>query len=351
MDREQLRNAVAKTLEHSDRPLKAKEILTVCCNRSIPTSVTVKDVNSILYSELRHVVEQDASFAWRIKKKGTAVARQHRRNDYGKERAKQHIEEARILSQLLGGTDVDVKKYFFSLPDAELKNVLDEYEKQYGASKREYAEQAFPEWRRGRKQMSGLVAERLFNLLPPRMPIATKYDMVRTIWEKYSPRSNIAFVIGPDCDPELIVKEIEQQLLSHVTRYKIPEAMENRFAWISSGDVAIRQQLLNHFLDEEKQLIATDARTRSQIILRHFEQKGQWTESAKQEYRIGNHKIELFFDIRASGIQMGHPAPDASSRYSQPTKKVAESTGCLLIAGAFLTTCFLACLSLLLFFH
>ena len=95
-----------------------------------------------------------------------------------------------------------------------------------------------------------LVAERLFFLLPPRMPLPTKYEMVQTLWAKYGPRSDTAFVIGPDCDPTLASDEIERHLLDHVTHYSIPDQLEKRFTWLSSGDVAIRQQLLNHFLDE-----------------------------------------------------------------------------------------------------
>ncbi len=281
-------------------------------------------------------------FGWVIKKSHSTMPRHNRRNDYGRVAALQHIEEARKLSELLGGTDVDVKKYFFALPEGDLKAVLDEYEQQYGSNKREYAEHALPQWRHGRKQMSGLVAERLFKLLPPRMPLSIKYEMVRTIWEKYSPRSDTTFVIGPDCDPAIAAQEMERHLLENVMQYKIPAPMESRFSWLSSGDIAVQQILLNHFLDEERNLIATDARTRTQIILKHFETNEQWTESIRQEYTVGHHKLVLFFDFRASGIQKGRPASASSTRLGQPLTKVAESSGCLVVGGAFLTTGVLA---------
>ena len=270
-----------------------------------------------------------------IAKKGVfKVARRYQRNNPGLDAALEHIAAARRLSQLLGGTDSDVKKYFFGLSDKDLIAVLDEYELKYGKSKRVYAENTLPLWRTGHKQMSGLVAERLFNLLPPQMPVDIKYEMVRKIWEKYSPSSDVAFLIGPDCDPSIASQEIERQLLDNVTKCKIPEPLENRFNWLSSGDVAIRQMLLNHFLDEERNLIAADARTRTHIILKHFEQKGQWTETIRQEYIIGKHKLELFFDSRASGIQKGRPVPT-----SQP-----QSSGCVVVVGAILTASMSACM-------
>jgi hypothetical protein len=345
MNREQLRIAIITILKNSSRPLKAKEIRAAYCKQNRQPSVTVSDINSILYSELRNIAKKDEStHSWTVNTGGSTRARRHRRNDSGRERAKQHIEEASKLSELLGGTDVDVKEYFFNLSEGELKIVLDEYERTYGGSKREYAEYALPAWKRGTKQMSGLVAERLFNLLPPRMPLPTKYEMVRTLWEKYGPRSDATLVIGPDCDPVIAVEEIERQILDSIKHYNIPKPMENRFTWLSSDDVTTRQVLLNHFLDEEKKLIATDARTRTQIILRHFEQGGYWTETIKQVYEIGNHRVELFFDFRASGIQKGRPARPPSPTGSHTKTRIPESSGCAVVAGAILTIGVLACL-------
>jgi hypothetical protein len=59
----------------------------------------------------------------------------HRR---GRDRALQHIAEAREFSREVGGADEDVKKYFFSLPSNQLRSILDEYEKKYGRKAREY---------------------------------------------------------------------------------------------------------------------------------------------------------------------------------------------------------------------
>lgn len=327
----QLKQAVTTILLNSARPLKAREIHAVCCRTANLSSVTVKDVNSVLYSDLRGSVEQDGSYRWTMKKSGPGVARR-KQESYGKERARQHIEEARRLSQLLGGTDVDVKNYFFNLPEHELNDVLDEYERKYGRAKRSYAEHALPQWRRRRKQMSGLVAERLFNLLPPRMPLSVKYDMVRTIWEAHGPRSVARFTIGPDCELEAASREIEQQLLHEVTQYEIPEPLESRFNWLSSGDVKIRQTLLNHFLDQERALLAADARNRTRMILDHFTRNGQWTGSVKQDYRIGNHRLEIIFDPHASGIQKGPPRP-AMAAQGRSVESSPESSGCVVAAA------------------
>jgi hypothetical protein len=250
--------------------------------------------------------------------------------------ALQHIEDARRLSEELGGTDTDVKAYFVGLEGSALRAVLDEYGRRYGRGKREYAEEILPLWRSGKRKMSGLVAERLFNLLPPRMPPSTKYDMVRSLWEQHSPRSHASFVIGPDCDPDRACQEIESHLLEIVTAYKIPDPLERRFRWLSSGDVSIRQQLLKHFLDEERRLIASDVRTRTRVFLGHLQQPACWTGRITQQYAIGKHQIDLHFEPRARGIRRGTPGITAPARSMQANAPSGQGGGCLVIVAAVL---------------
>jgi hypothetical protein len=96
----------------------------------------------------------------------------------GSEAARRHIEEAKRFSNEIGGIDDDVKKYFFRLTPTQLEPILDEYGQIHGLSARDYAEKTIAKWSSGRTHMSGMVAARLFNLLPPRMPLSEKYDLV-----------------------------------------------------------------------------------------------------------------------------------------------------------------------------
>jgi hypothetical protein len=77
------------------------------------------------------------------------------RHSLGSEYARRHIEQARQLSEELGGSDEDVKKYFFRLPSQELRPILDAYEQRYGRVAREYAERTLPRWRSREVTMSG----------------------------------------------------------------------------------------------------------------------------------------------------------------------------------------------------
>jgi hypothetical protein len=121
----------------------------------------------------------------------------------GQQAARRHIEEARQFEKEMGGTVSDVKKYFLGLTDAELNAVFVAYSRQYGPSKEAYARQAFSRWKSGRTQMSGSVAKRLFDLLPPRMPIATKLELAGNVWRHFGTTSTHHFTVGPNADTNL----------------------------------------------------------------------------------------------------------------------------------------------------
>ncbi len=70
--------------------------------------------------------------------------RSYNKRSVGHERALEHIREAEALTRELGGTDKDVKSYFFSLSAAQLRSIFDKYESQYGNLAREYAEKTLP---------------------------------------------------------------------------------------------------------------------------------------------------------------------------------------------------------------
>ena len=111
----------------------------------------------------------------------------------------------RITAQL-GGMDQAVKAYFFSLSPVELTAILDDYQRAYGSKASEYATDTIPKWRTGRVQMSGMVAERLFNLLPPRMPLGVKYKLVEGLWHHVGPSSKHRIRVGADANVAEVIE-------------------------------------------------------------------------------------------------------------------------------------------------
>jgi len=232
--------------------------------------------------------------------------RRYRRysDSVGLERALEHIREAEELSRELGGTDKDVKKYFFSLQPDKLRKIFEEYGRKYGRIKQEYAEETFHSWKTGRVKMSGLVAGRLFNLLPPRMPLKDKYVLVEHLWKEYCPKSDKVLLVGADTNDEGIIDTIQSHLMNAVVNYEIPEPLQRRFNWLAAGDVDVKQQLLNYLLQKEKELILHAVKHRIPVLLNHLREHGSVTQKMHQQIEIGKHKLELQFSPKKSGIRL-----------------------------------------------
>lgn len=227
----------------------------------------------------------------------------------GMERALQHIEEARQLSQELGGTDKDVKAYFFSLPANRLRTILSAYETKHGREAMEYAEATLPKWRSGRVQMSGMVASRLFNLLPPRMPLPEKYKLTENLWQHVGPSSRKTLRVGLDAGIEDALGVVRDHIEQVVVNYKIPETLERRFDWLSAGDVHVKQDLLNHLRQMEKSLVVEGARAQLPVMLAHLSgADGRNTHRLAQVLKIGRHELELLIDKKASGVKLEEPS-------------------------------------------
>ncbi|WP_430415295.1 hypothetical protein [Parasphingorhabdus sp.] len=233
----------------------------------------------------------------------------------GLERALQHIEDAKNLTRELGGTDADVKQYFFNLPKNQLNGVFDAYEQAFGAEPRQYAEKTLPAWRSGRVKMSGTVAERLFRLLPPRMPLREKYRLTENLWEHFGPKSKKRLRLGLNVDPAEVVRIVKSHLDDVVISYKIPQQMENRFNWLSGGDVSVKQELLNHMKTQERQLVAEGVKLQLPLMIQHLQaDEENLTTRMAQTLKVGKHEVELLVDRNAEGANLEEWMPSLTKK-------------------------------------
>ena len=231
-------------------------------------------------------------------------------SDAGREAARRHIEEARRFAREMGGTDADVKAYFFSLAGDQLNAILTAYGRRYGASKEEYARKALPHWRRGAKTMSGLVAKRLFDFLPPRMPLKKKFELAENVWRHFGPKSNHSYMVGPRASVAAVADKVATRLDEVVTLYNVPEYVRNRFKWLSSGDVQVQEQLLNHFRQLEKALVIEKVNLELPVLQRQVGNHGAITHRAKSVVRVHKHEIEFWIDDSLEDqVREGRPAP------------------------------------------
>jgi hypothetical protein len=215
----------------------------------------------------------------------------------GSERALAHIEAARILSIELGGADEDVKQYFFSLKPAQLEPVLAEYGIKFGLAAREYAESTISKWRSRRVQMSGEVASRLFALLPPRMPLETKYKLIEDLWKHVGLSSRKTIVVQVDTPINLVIERAARNIREVVTNYRIPNDLAKRFEWLSSGDSFVKQDLLSHFQTMEKEFAVRALNVQLPILVEHLRSsRGSYTRRLAQIATVGKHEVEIILE-------------------------------------------------------
>ena len=244
-----------------------------------------------------------------------------RSTDEGFEAARRHVEEARQFSSEMGGTDRVVKGWFFDLSPQQRRPIMEEYERIHGTTAREYAEDTLQVWISGRRQMSGMVAKRLFALLPSHMPLDKKYGLAAALWKHFGPRSDFRLLVSEDATSEEVLSALRHHLDAKVRHYTIPAELAQRFAWLAGDDVTAKMDILNRLRDNESAMVVK-AVTEQFAIMRNksMSHDGQFMRSWRQELAVGKHKIVIEFDRSISHVVIddGSASPDRIPAESTP---------------------------------
>lgn len=228
----------------------------------------------------------------------------------GYDYAARHIEEAQAFSREIGGTDTDVKAYFFGLPKPALDELFVAYGAKYDEKAEAYARLTFPKWKSGATKMSGLVAKRLFDLLPSRMPPSIKLQLAENLWRHFGPNSRIDFMVGPLADATEVVLAVYQEIEKAIQDYGIPENVGNRFSWVCGGDVKAKEAMLNHFRKQEADLTLATLDAQLPILQAQMRDHGDTTDSIRTSVDIHRITVNLWIDRRLEGTyRMGQPTP------------------------------------------
>lgn len=157
-----------------------------------------------------------------------------------------HIKEAEALSKRLGGMDEEVKSFFFNLDPARRSDVLRRYGKKFGQDKEDYAREAFPYWKSGERRMSGLVAGRLFDLLPPIMPMDLKLNIVEGLFESAGRKREDYVLVPMEAEPHEIVAFVDRTCFGYLADVGIDETVKEQFDWLSGEDADVAEKLFKH---------------------------------------------------------------------------------------------------------
>ena len=220
----------------------------------------------------------------------------------GFERALEHIREAKAFTREIGGIDSDVKKYFFGLSNRELIPILKAYGKRYGFKARQYAEEALPKWMSGQVKMSGMVAKRLFSLLPVHMPLKKKYELVKSLWEFCGNPSKLELYAGPEVSEQELLDRIKVHFDQEINGHKISETITNRFKWLSAKDVQLKENLLNYYESLEKECLKEGIEQLIPSLLKALRQREGSASAFNQKTSFGRHVVFVEVSPQHEGI-------------------------------------------------
>ena len=169
--------------------------------------------------------------------------------------------------------------------------------------------------------MSGLVAKRLFDFLPRRMPMAVRLELAGNLWRHFDAGSTQHFTVGPNADATLVMDKIRDTLNSEIQNYNIPQNIKNRFDWLSAGDVSVKEHILNHFRQMDRRLVTDSLRAQLSILQTQMRDHANHTRSIRTKIEIHKHSVEIWID----------PRLDAQFREGQPERQATATGGSGLI--------------------
>lgn len=161
-----------------------------------------------------------------------------------------HIAERSQLSQRFGGIDREIERIFLGLPPDALSRLLEQYGRIHGEKARAYASEAYPKWKSGAVKMSGQTAARLLDLLPPLLPAAVRFDLVRKLRERHFSRRTIRIQSTPQAWRAELIKPI-QDLVAASGVFALPADVLDKAKWLADGDAVAAQRLLAAAEQEE----------------------------------------------------------------------------------------------------
>lgn len=161
-----------------------------------------------------------------------------------------HVSKRRHLTDIFGGIVHDIERAFLALPSFELEAIFMEYGAQYGKSAESYARRTYPQWKNGTTKLSGQTAERLLELLPPRLSPKVRYDLVAKLRQRYLKRVREYVSTPPDTWREHVVPAVDK-VIAASGAFKFPDQLYEKATWLADGDTEAVHRIL-HSIEEEE---------------------------------------------------------------------------------------------------
>ena len=247
-------------------------------------------------------------------------------SEYSYEHNQRRIEEAERLRAELGDAEAQARDTFLNLDAQRRLHLLHAYRERHGQRQYEYCIATLDRWRSGRVKMSGLVAERIFDLLPRFVTPGERHQIAEKLWTHLSPGSDNQILVRRDSSPEQVRSALDDYARRHIRSYNFPDRLRERFTWIANRDVRVTESLLNHFQQIEYRIAVDAIRVRLPIIEEKLRTLGEgFAATATEEIRVGKHRLKIVFTSgRAKG--RGHPAPRVETLDMEALRKRQQAT-------------------------
>lgn len=164
--------------------------------------------------------------------------------------ASYHVSKRRQLTNLFGGIDKDIERIFFALSSLVLDAIFIEYGKHHGKSAEAYARRTYPRWKSGTVKLSGQTAERLLELLPPRLSKEQRYELIGKLRKHYLKKTSERVTTPPENWRQHVVPVVEKVIMNS-RGFKLPQELYEKATWLTDGDTQAVNSIL-HSIEEEE---------------------------------------------------------------------------------------------------
>ena len=150
-----------------------------------------------------------------------------------------------MLSAMVGGFDRDVLEKFYTLSNDQLARLFNIYSDEYGDGAADYARKVYDEWKAGIVRPSAQTINRLLDHLPKVLNFDGKCELLRKLRERHrKPEHNSIKVKVDDWKSRLV--PLVKRIVEKAYTSNLPEIVERRLTWLSSGDMQVARALLSH---------------------------------------------------------------------------------------------------------
>jgi hypothetical protein len=199
------------------------------------------------------------------------------------------------LSAMIGGFDKDILERFYALTPDQLARLLNIYATEYGNGPGAYARKTYDGWKTGAVRPSAQTINRLLDSLPLVLDFDGKCELLRKLRERHRKLEHHSLKVKVD-DWKQHVVPLTRSIIHKAYLANLPEVVERRLTWLSSGDMQTARAILSHaqaldgavavmLLQEEMQNLET--------VIKNLSGKGKITHTIRLPYG--------HIDVRISG--------------------------------------------------